>query len=143
MIAAVDANVLASAALQLIRGGPPAAIWFAALQGLFALVVSQHVLTEVENTLRKPYFTARLSPAELASFLTRLSSRAAVTSITARVVGIATHPEDDLFLATAVSANADYLVTGDLKLQALGTYQGVTIVSPRDFLDLLIDQPPV
>ncbi len=44
---------------------------------------------------------------------------------------------DDLILATAMSSQADYLVTGDKQLQDLGTYQGVTILSPRAFLDLL------
>jgi predicted nucleic acid-binding protein len=50
---------------------------------------------------------------------------------------VATHPEDDLVLATAVSAHADYLVTGDRKLQRLGSYQGVRILSPREFLAVL------
>lgn len=47
------------------------------------------------------------------------------------------HPEDDLVLAAAVSARADYRVTGDSKLQLRGRYQGVIILSPRAFLDLL------
>ena len=50
---------------------------------------------------------------------------------------MATHPQDDLVLAAAVSAGADYLVTGDRKLLSLGRYLGVTIVSPRTFLTLL------
>ena len=50
---------------------------------------------------------------------------------------IATHPEDDLVLATAVSAQADYLVTGDRQLLALGTYQGVRNVRAREFIDTL------
>jgi predicted nucleic acid-binding protein len=53
------------------------------------------------------------------------------------VTGVASHPEDDPILATAVSASADYLVTGDRQLQRLGSYRGVSIVSPREFLDLL------
>jgi predicted nucleic acid-binding protein len=53
------------------------------------------------------------------------------------VAGIATHPEDDLIVATALSAKADYLVTGDRKLLELGTYAGITFVSPRGFLDHL------
>jgi predicted nucleic acid-binding protein len=57
--------------------------------------------------------------------------------ITVEVRGVATHPEDDLILATAISARADYLVTGDRQLQALGSYQGVQIVSPRQFLTIL------
>jgi hypothetical protein len=52
----------------------------------------------------------------------------------------ATHPEDDLVLAAAVSAAADYLVTGDRQIRRLGSYQGVTIISPSDSLALL-DQP--
>jgi predicted nucleic acid-binding protein len=48
---------------------------------------------------------------------------------------VATHPEDDLVLATAISAKAEYLVSGDTKLQRLGTYEGVKIVSPREFLE--------
>jgi predicted nucleic acid-binding protein len=40
-------------------------------------------------------------------------------------------------LAAAVSASADYLVTGDRKLQRLALYEGVTILSPADFVRLL------
>ena len=57
--------------------------------------------------------------------------------ITAHVAGAASHPEDDLVLATAVSAGAQYMVTGDAQLRKLGSYEGVTIVSPRRFLEIL------
>jgi len=57
--------------------------------------------------------------------------------ITVEVRGVATHPEDDLVIATAVNAGADYLVTGDKELLAVGAYQSVTIRNPRAFLELL------
>ena len=66
-----------------------------------------------------------------------LCRRATVSKIAVSVHGIATHPEDDLILATAVSAKADYLVTGDTKLQRLGTYEAVAILNPRRFLETL------
>ena len=56
--------------------------------------------------------------------------------VTARVSGIATHPEDDVILATAESAQAHYLVTGERKLQRLGAYKEVKILSPSAFLVL-------
>ena len=140
MTAPLDANVLASASLELTRRGPPALIWVAwLLQGAFTLVVSEHILAEVENTLKKPYFTTRLSLDHIATFLSTLQM-ALVTPITVPVSLVATHSADDLVLATAVSAHADYLVTGDLKLQALGAYEAVTILSPRAFLDVLVQQ---
>lgn len=47
-----------------------------------------------------------------------------------------------MVLATALIAVADYLVTGDRQLQLLGTIDGIVIVSPREFLDVLALVPP-
>jgi predicted nucleic acid-binding protein len=60
-----------------------------------------------------------------------------MTPLTVTVEGVATHPEDDLVLATAVSGGAQFLVTGDHRLLALREYEGVVIVSVREFLALL------
>lgn len=78
-----------------------------------------------------------MTPREVAQTLRLLNRDATLITITAHVSGVATHPEDDLILATAVSGRVDYLVTGDLKLQGLGSYQGVRILSPRAFVDVL------
>jgi predicted nucleic acid-binding protein len=54
------------------------------------------------------------------------------------VSGVATHPEDDLVLATAVSAGADYLVTGDIRFRTrVPSYQGISLVSPSEFLAII------
>lgn len=53
------------------------------------------------------------------------------------VAGVASHPEDDLILATAVGGRAGFLVTGDKQLLRLGSFRGVTIITPRDVLDRL------
>ncbi len=62
--------------------------------------------------------------------------------ITETVHNIATHIEDDLILATAVSAKADYLVTGDGPLlQKVGdSYREVNLVTPSEFLQILKQQ---
>ena len=47
-------------------------------------------------------------------------------------------PKDDPIIATAVAAKADYLVTGDrAHLLPLQQYEGVQILSPKEFLDIL------
>ena len=69
--------------------------------------------------------------------ITLLPSAAIMTALTVEVAGVATHPEDDLILATAVASKATFLVTGDRKLRAVGNFQGVTILSPREFLTVL------
>lgn len=136
--ATLDANVLASgfagADLALSVPGQLIRDWRA---GVFALVTSDHLLTELRNTLRQPYFRRRLSRAQQSRALATVRFRSAQTPLTVSVAGVATHPEDDLILAAAVSAQVNYLVTGDAKLLRLGAYAGVQIVTPRRFLEIL------
>jgi len=46
-------------------------------------------------------------------------------------------PDDEAFLEVAVAGQADFLITGNLKHFPLRHIQGVRIVSPRDFLEVL------
>ena len=46
-------------------------------------------------------------------------------------------PDDDWVLATAVAGQAEAIVTGDGDLLALGKYQGVAILTPRQFIERL------
>jgi predicted nucleic acid-binding protein len=63
-----------------------------------------------------------------------LRTAAVVAPLTVEVTGVATHPEDDFILATAVARGASYLVTDDRKLRAIAAFQAVTILIPREFL---------
>lgn len=45
--------------------------------------------------------------------------------------------KDNHIIATAIGSHSSYIVTGDEDLLMLGTYQGVEIVKPADFLKLL------
>jgi predicted nucleic acid-binding protein len=105
--------------------------------GQFKVIVSVPIVEELERTLQKPYFHRSLTDTQSSRFLKLLRQRATVSPITASVRGIAPRPEDDVILATAASAKVGYLVTGDRKLQQVGTYQGVSILSPRRFLETL------
>ena len=106
----------------------------------YSLIVSEPILYELEHTLRNEYFQQRLTPRDVDDALKLLGSEAIHIHLGLTVARVASHPEDDLILATAVSGDVDYLVTGDRALQALGSYQGVQIVSPRHFLGVLDGQ---
>lgn len=134
----LDANVIVSGVLGLERAeSTPGAIWRRWRQREFAMIVSTALIAEVERALRNPYFIARVSPELSAQAVASLRIDAIQMAITVEVSGVATHPEDDLVLAAAVSAAADYLVTGDKQLQKLGSFEGVSIVAPRDFLTII------
>ena len=111
--------------------------------GHYTLIISDGILSELERTFAAPHFSRCLSTEEMVANYDLLHRQAVVVTPTVAVSGIASHPEDDLALAAAVSAQADYLVTGDSGLHRLGRYQGIAIVSPREFLDLLAKESPV
>jgi len=132
-----DTNVLASGFVRSNPAAAPAQLLDRWRAGEFILVLSEHILSELAATLREPYFRRRLTSVEVNQDFSLLRRRATIVPITIQVEGVATHPEDDLVIATALTAAADYLVTGDRKLQRLGTFQSVTILSPRDFVGVL------
>jgi len=135
-----DANVLASGFVGKPATSPPAAFLNAWQAQLYTLVLSDNILTELAHTFIRPYFRQRLTAQEAADDLALLRQRARIIPITVTVQGVATHPEDDLVLATALRGNVDYLVTGDGNLHRLGSYQSITIVTPRHFVDVMLLQ---
>lgn len=137
--AVLDATTIVSA-LPAAPGGTLAALVDRWRAGLFRLIVSEHLLAEVGRAWTKPYWQARFAPDQVARALTLLMVEGELVPITAEVSGVATHPEDDLVLATAVSAGVDFLVSGDKQLRRLGRYGNVTILTPREFLTFLDQQ---
>ncbi len=134
----LDTNVLASGIIGYQnQRSSPGQLLRAWRRRRFELVLSEHILSELERTLQSPYFQRRLSPLQVARVLALLRRRATLISITVVTQGIATHPEDDPVVATAVSADADFLVTGDRELEKLGTVAGTTLLNPRNFLEVI------
>lgn len=44
-------------------------------------------------------------------------------------------PDDDKFLACALAARADPIISGDKKLLAVSGYEAVAVTTPREFSD--------
>jgi putative PIN family toxin of toxin-antitoxin system len=136
--AVLDTNVLVSGFTEYRHPeGTPAQVLRRWREGGYLLLISDVIRMELGRTLRKPYYAARLTSEQVREIEELLETDAKFIEISDDVVDVATHPEDDSVLATAISGQAHVIVTGDRQLQRLGTYQGVAIVSPREFLDLL------
>ena len=50
-------------------------------------------------------------------------------------------PDDDKIVACAVAAGAEYLVSRDRDLLSLGSYAGITIIAPEEFIHLVRGAP--
>ncbi len=132
----VDTNVYVSAAFT--PDGKPGQVIRTARTGLFDLVISESIMDEINRVLRYPKIQKRLgwSPETIAAYLNELKKFARVTPglLTLNVVA---DQSDNRYLECAVEGNAGYIVTGDSDLLDLGEYQGIKIVKPAAFLDVL------
>ena len=122
IVATLDTNVIAAGIAGYRKAeSTPGAILRAFIAEAFDLILSRHILDELERTMMTPYFRRIPIPDQYDEILDYFDDQASYVSVTITVQGIATHAEDDLVLATAVSGNADYLVTGDKGLLSVGS----------------------
>ena len=136
--AAFDANVLAAGLIGLsVPTSTPGELIRRWLDDRFVLVISEYVFDEVRVAVAARYFRRRLTDEQIETALARFRAEARWVPITFEVSGVASHHHDDPVIATAVSAGADYLVTGDKELRAVGAHAGVTILTPCEFLIVL------
>jgi putative PIN family toxin of toxin-antitoxin system len=123
---------LASATVA--RSGPIAALARAWRRGAIEIAISHHILRELERCFRKPYFAARLNDFDRHSFLALLIETAVMVEIDAPVPTVLPDHADNLVLATALSAKASHIISGDRELQLLSEFNGIRILSARAFI---------
>lgn len=137
----LDANVFLAALPRLRdQDSPPRRILGAWLAGDIDVVISEHIIEEVSRNLQKPYFATVLEGTNAIRIWSEIRLIAEVVEIPSEAVRrLASHPEDDYVLATALAGQVDYLVTGDRQLQKLGVIGDARIVSPAEALDIIGD----
>jgi putative PIN family toxin of toxin-antitoxin system len=133
----LDTNVYVSATI--LSRGTPFSILDAWRRREFVLVTSESIIEEIERVLRYPRIRDRYTVTEqdVARLVASLRSDALVVSGAVKISGISRDSTDDKFLACAVEAQADCIVTGDPDLLVLGRYHGVDILKPHEFLQRL------
>lgn len=139
MRAVVDANVFVSAFINVV--GAPALVIDAWLARRFVVVMSEALRAEIREVSSRPT-TARYFRATGEAVATILSNLdAAVDLVVPDPVSVVQDdPDDDIVLGTATAGDADYIVTGDNHLLALGSFAGIPIVNPAHFLHILSDE---
>jgi hypothetical protein len=135
--AVLDANVFVSAAIR--PDGPPGRIIEQFLRtDAFTLILSDAIVDEVLRALAYPKVRRCLRRGlDPALWMEDLVLLADVVLETTHVPGVSKDPDDDKYLAAAIAGRAPLVVSGDPHLLTVGDYEGVRIVTPRAFLNLL------
>jgi len=133
----LDANVFISGLLS--KKGPPGQILDAWLEGKFSLFISSQIVAEIQRVLEYPRIRERIEPGEADFLIKRLmvASKWVEGKLVLEVLN--QDPSDNIYLACAVEAQAEFLVTGNLKhySEAGNPFQGVEILTPQQFLEII------
>lgn len=127
----IDNNVLVSGTLW---DGPSARLLTAILAGHAQMFVSEPLLAELLDVLRRPKFAERITRRHESpeSIVARFRAGCFETSPVALAQPEELRDPDDVHvLACALAANADVIVSGDKDLLSLGSFQGIPILTPR------------
>lgn len=127
----VDTNVYISA---LMFGGLPGVLLDLLLLESFVVVLSPALLDELDEKLQEKF---GVSAEDAFAIRQKLQSVAHMVKPDAVLRVIDVDPDDDRVLECAVNGKADYIVTGDRHLLKLGVYEGIAIVTVREFLGRL------
>lgn len=108
----------------------------AVLDGRYVAVTCPLLLTELREVLVRPKFRRYLSEEEALRFVAAVASATELCPDPMVQSGVTPDPDDDYLVSLAQAAGADFLISGDPHLLALGAIQP-PVLNPRDFLDRL------
>ena len=127
----LDTNVIISG---ILFGGIPRSILDMLISGKHDFSLSMPIIEEIREVLNRPKFgfdneKALLLIEELHSLCTIVKPRKSINFIL-------DDPDDNKILGCAVAADADIIISGDSHLLSIGSYKGIKILSPRQFISI-------
>ena len=128
MKAVIDTNVFMAALIN--KSGAPAKIYHRWLDDQFNLVTSPAIEVEYKDVMSQ---SSQIQPDEVQELFQEVSARSLNVPISG-TLHVCKDPDDDIFLETALIADADFLVTKNLKHFPRKSYFGVKIVKVSAFL---------
>ncbi|WP_395747207.1 putative toxin-antitoxin system toxin component, PIN family [Prosthecobacter sp.] len=137
--AVLDTNVILSALRS--RNGASFEIVARYRQGEFLLYLSQTVLAEYEEILKREMLPQGLPLMAIDRFLDAISSNAVQFRTSALWKPSLPDSDDEALAQLAMESKIDYLVTHNLRDFPAGRMAAVRVVDPKTFLDILRQSP--
>lgn len=126
----LDTNVLISG---IFFSGPPYQILKAWRDEKIKLVISPEILEEYERVGEE--LSNKNPSVNIQSFLNLVTVNAVIVPDKPLSKQISDDPDDEKFLACAISSKTKIIVSGDKHLLKVTGFRGIQILKPRQFLD--------
>jgi len=102
----------------------------------FELATSMEIIKEVSRVLQYPRIKQRFHPKEktIKRFFNLIFRKAIITKDLYKAYKIVDDPTDNKFLACALEAEADYIISRDPHIRNLKHFHGIKIIDVKGFL---------
>jgi len=134
MKAVLDTNVLISA---VISTGTSHEVLVEGFEGSYTVIVSPETIQEFEDTLLKYPDKFGMSQEEVKKERDTVEYFAEFVTPETEIDVVEEDGSDNMFLEAAVSADVEYVVSGDPHLLEINEYRGIEILPPDEFLERL------
>ena len=134
----LDTNVFVSGLLS--KTGLPAKILDAWRAGQYLLIASPPIVAEINRVLQAPRIREKyfITDGDIEQLIILLEKEALIVpGYTDVKDAIPDDPSDEMFLACAVDAAADFIVSGDRHLLEISEYKGISIITVNEFEEKL------
>ena len=104
------------------------------------LYTAEEILQEIRYVLlEKPHIRNRYtySSNTVETFINYLRDISTIVTQLPKIRVIERDPKDDMIIACAVAASANYIISRDRDLLDLGNYQQIQIITPKEFMQIL------
>jgi putative PIN family toxin of toxin-antitoxin system len=128
----IDTNIFISGVL--VEGGNPSLIiksWKRTQK--YQLFVTEEIIQETLRVMQR----LNVHPEIITDWDKAIRKNAISVVPTRKIEAIKEDPSDNKFLECAIEVRADYIVSGDNHLKGLKEFQGIKIVSAKEFLGIL------
>jgi len=127
--AVLDTNIYLSA---ILFGGLPERIIDLARSGTITVYCSDFIIAEIKKILKGKFEwdseRIKITIAEIKSITHRIDTRSELHIVKE-------DPSDNNVLSCALDSGASIIISGDRHLLKLNLYQGIPILTPRQFMD--------
>ena len=128
----LDANILISA---FFWGGNPRKILERAITKTDELFITKEILEEIEEVIGRPKF--HTDGEKIDYFIDSLEEIGNKIIVKNWIKNGSRDNSDNKYLECGITANVDYVVSGDIHLLELKEYEGIRIVTAKEYLDIM------
>lgn len=133
--AVIDTSVMLSVAFP--RGELARELRNMIADGAFTLVTSKEIMAELYRVIHYPRILKQFKPSknDIDEFIGMVMEKSLITRGQYKIDKIKDDPTDDIFLACAMEAKADYIVSRDPHLRNLKHFHGIKIIDVKAFVE--------